>query len=182
MNAGRHLMVLLMLASVGVGPAARMARAALDEEVQVEAAFLYNFTRFASWPETAFGAGGSSLVIGVVGQSPFGGALEGLRGVVQGGHPIAVRTVSGVEGAGQCHLLFVPHGSCGEVDGLLGGLKGRSVLTVSDCPGFARAGGAIEFVVVNDTVRFRVNLEAARRANVKLSSQMLGVAIEVVKN
>lgn len=166
----------LALACLIAGTSA--THAALDEELQVQAAYLYNFVKFCAWPDDAEG---TPLIIGLMGGNPFGTALDELRGAIVKGRTIQVREIAGADAARHCHVLYVArpaHGRAVEVVSALGSLP---VLTVSEAPGFARAGGVIEFAVVSDTVKFRVNVGAARRHGLKLSSQLLGVAIEVVK-
>ena len=59
---------------------------------------------------------------------------------------------------------------------ILLGLKGSSVLTVGDAPGFAILGGVINFVLDDNRVRFEINQKAAEAAHLKLSARLLTVA------
>ena len=88
-------------------------------------------------------------------------------------HPLAVRRYRRVDEITDCHILFVSRQEQRHVDAILDSLKGRSVLTVSDAEGFAARGGMIRFVTDHNRIRLRINLEAARAANLKLSSKLL---------
>lgn len=55
-------------------------------------------------------------------------------------------------------------------------LRGASVLLVGDFPGFAGAGGALQFIIEDNRVRFLINTDAAQRAGLRLSSKLLSVA------
>src|SRR5690348_11218885 len=66
-------------------------------EYQVKAVFLFNFTHFVEWPADAFPGPAAPFVIGVLGQDPFGSALdEAVRGETVNGHPLVVQRYSGI--------------------------------------------------------------------------------------
>lgn len=65
---------------------------------------------------------------------------------------------------------------------ILSDLHNTPVLTVSDAPDFVDRGGMLQFVVQDDKVRFLVNLGAAERAGLSLSSELLKVAVSVKRN
>ena len=158
-----------------------------DEETQVEAAYIYNFVKFVEWPDGAFASEHDDLVIGILGRDPFVGALDTIRGTTirtttTRDRRIKVAVCPGVDQGRRCQLLFVSRSEEARVGEILVHLGESPVLTVAEIPGFARAGGIIEFAIQGDTVKFKVNLEAARRRNLKLSSQLLGVAIEIVRS
>ena len=56
-----------------------------------------------------------------------------------------------------------------------------TVLTISDQAGFVQAGGMIGLRVEDNRVRFDVNLLAAQRAGLTMSSQMLKLAGQVLR-
>jgi len=72
-----------------------------------------------------------------------------------------------------CHILFISRSERPRLEQILAHLQGRSVLTVSDLEDFARQGGVIRFVLVEDKVRLRINLEAAKAAGLTISSKLL---------
>jgi len=150
-------------------------------EYQVKAAFLHNFARYVEWPAGSFRTAGSPLIIGVVGEDPSGGALDDtLRGRVANRHPVQVRHLRWSDPLDGCHMIFV---SSRELDHLAVILKSAgegNVLTIADIEGFSRSGGAIEFRMVGNRVRFDINLSAAERAGLKISSKLLNVARAVV--
>ena len=47
-------------------------------EYQVKAAFLFNFTKFVEWPDAAFADGHAPIVLGILGDDPFGTELTQL--------------------------------------------------------------------------------------------------------
>jgi hypothetical protein len=147
----------------------------------VKAVFLFNFAQFVAWPSSAFPDSSAPLVIGVLGDDPFGSFLdETVRGETVGGRPLEVRRYRSIDEVKTCHILFISPSEEGRVEGILESLKSRPILTVSDGAAFARRGGMVRFISENSRVRVRVNLEAAESANLTISSKLLR-AVEIVK-
>jgi hypothetical protein len=114
------------------------------------------------------------LTICIIGEDPFGSFLdETVRGESVGSRALAVRRYGRVEELKSCHIVFVSRMEHGRLDEVLASLKGRSVLTVGEVEGFASRGGMIRFVTDRNRIRFRINLEAAKAANLTLSSKLL---------
>lgn len=144
---------------------------------QVEAVFLFNFTQFVDWPPQAFAEPGAPIIIGVLGSDPFGAALdEVVRGEVVRGHPLVVHRAQHIEELADCQILFISRSERARVAPILATLKGSNILTVSDLDEFAKEGGMICFVLMDNKVRLRVNLEATKTAGLTLSSKLLRVA------
>ncbi len=167
--------VLLCLLAAG-------AQAQSATEYQVKAAFLFNFARFVEWPTDAFPSADSALQICVLGQDPFGRDFEQvIVDKIVNGHRIEIAHPDGVPQARACQILFIAASETPHLRAILLGLKGSSVLTVGDAPGFAILGGVINFVLDDGRVRFEINLKAAEQAHLKISARLLTVA-KVVLN
>ncbi len=144
---------------------------------QVEAVFLFYFSQFVDWPPSAFAAAGSPIVIGVLGDDPFGDALDqAVAGERVNGRPVVVRHLNGIAEATGCHILYISSSEAPRLLQILSALKGHNVLTVSDLDHFAQSGGMIRFVLIDQHVRLRVNAQAAQAAGLKLSSKLLRAA------
>ena len=163
---------------VGVAYSAMTAaQSGVPTEYQVKAAFLFNFTKFVEWPATAFADPRSPIVLGVLGDDPFGGSLNLIvDGQLVRGRGITIRQYRFGDDVRRCHVLFVSASEQARTAQILGGLQGASVLTVSDFAGFAGGGGVVQFYMEEDRVRFVVNAEAAARANLRMSAKLLAVA------
>jgi len=150
-------------------------------EHQVKAAFLLNFTKFVEWPEAAFSDEHGPIAICVLGEDPFGAALDQIvEGEEVGGRKVVVRRMKEAPAAKQCQVLFLSAG-IKDVPQILSGLS-LGVLTVGEeRDGFLREGGVISFVIENRHVRFDINQSAAENAGLKLSSRLLRVARSVEK-
>jgi hypothetical protein len=149
-------------------------------EYQVQAAFLLNFTRFIEWPAAAFQAAGSPFDICILGDDPFGSALDQtVAGEIANGRSVAARRLLRAPEPKTCQVLFIGT-SEKNIGKILSGL-GPGVLTVGEGESFVRGGGMIAFVVENRRVRFEINQAAAESAGLKLSSRLLSVAKAVEK-
>lgn len=147
--------------------------AAGPTEYEVKAVFLFNFAQFVDWPPTAFANASAPLTIGVLGDDPFGSALdEAIAGESVNGRPLALERYRSIDEVENCHILFI-NLPAEQLAKVLLELKDRNVLTVSDSREFARAGGVIEFVNVANKIRLQINLDAARSANLTISSKLL---------
>lgn len=156
---------------------AGLAQEAAPREFQIKAAFIYNFTKFVEWPAGSFSNATSPLVIGVCGKSPL---REELQAVAQdhkvNGRSIEVRLIQTVAEAGTVHLLFVGSAEEGQAANILAAIQASAVLTVGESEKFTSAGGMIRFVREADKVRFRINVDAAGRAGLRISAQLRKLA------
>lgn len=160
--------------------AAQQGAAAAYGEYEVKAAFLYNFVRFVEWPQEAFAGAGEPLRVCVLGRDPFGETLDrALGGKTVQGRALEVLRVGGMGEARGCHVLFVGDPEGRDPGSLLVVLGDAAVLTIGEAPGFARAGGTIQFVIEESRVRFEINAGAAERAHLRISSKLLGLARSV---
>jgi hypothetical protein len=152
-------------------------------EYQVEATYLYNFGRFVKWPSSATVAKADAFSICVLGQDPFGPALDStLAGETLEGKSLKVKRISTPRDAGECRILFISSTEENHLKEILATLDESCILTVSDMPAFSRRGGMIQFVLEGDKVRFEINLTKAETAKLTLSSELLKVATAVRKN
>jgi hypothetical protein len=144
---------------------------------QVEAVFLFYFSQFVDWPPRAFADERSPIVIGLLGNDPFRGALDqAVAGERVNGRPIVVRRLKGINGATDCHILYISSSESPQLPQILSALKGHSVLTVSDLDHFVQSGGMIRFVLIDQHVRLLINARAAQAAGLTLSSKLLRAA------
>ncbi len=143
-------------------------------EYQVKAVFLFNFAQFVEWPPEAFREAHSPVVIGVLGEDPFGSYLdETVRGEKVNNRPLVVQRYRRAEEIKTCHILFVSRSETERLEPIFAGLRGRNILTVGDAVGFAQRGGMIRFVTEKNKIRLRINLEAAKAASLMISSKLL---------
>jgi hypothetical protein len=167
--------ILLLCLAIAVTPASAQVP---STEYQVKGAFLFNFAQFTEWPSNAFSAPNAPFVIGILGQDPYGKFLdEFVRGESINGHPVVIQRFRSVKDIDTVvHLLFVDKQFAITSEDLALLANNKNILTVSDAPGFAQRGGAINFFKENNRVRFEVNVNTAKDARVVLSSKLLRLA------
>ncbi|MGA7524127.1 MAG: YfiR family protein [Acidobacteriaceae bacterium] len=170
----------LLLAVVGVTSVGLLvpgARAEGPSRDDVEAAYLYNFGKFVRWPA---GSAQGPLLICVAAQDSFTQALAPLvAGEQIDQRPLQVKAVDDPSKVSGCSMLFIGLTDPGRIDAFLAAVEGKPILTVGDVPDFLVRGGTIQFVLMEDHIRFSVNLSAASRSGLDLSSELLKVAVSV---
>lgn len=150
------------------------AQAVQSYDHDIKVAFLYNAVKFVEWPQPL--RAGVPLRLCVLGAGPFAEAAAVLRG-----KPVE-QTVWEVVPAGpksnlrECGVLLISASEAGSLGQALNGVKGGAVLTVGDSDGYAEQGVILNFYPEQNKVRFEVNLEAAKRAGLRISSQLLKLA------
>ena len=168
-----------LLASLSAG---QCARAQAISEYQVKAAYLYSFTKFVEWPDSAFNGPTDPIRLCVLNDKPFQAQLSAIAGNRQiGGRPVVVSLVHDGKESRGCHELFISSAQSQDTMLVIDSLRGSSVLTVGETEDFVEQGGMINFVVLDAHVQFQVNQKAAVNAGLRMSSQLLSVAKRVFK-
>jgi uncharacterized protein DUF4154 len=167
---------------VGLTGAVSGPTVAASLEYRVKAAFLYNFAKFIEWPPPTFAAPDTPYSLCVLGQDPFGEDLDVAAGenTVQG-RRIVVKRLSDMKGITGCHILFVSNSEKRKLAAILEALGDAPVLTVGEDGEFTRMGGCLRFFLVENRVRFEINLPATERARLKVSAKLLALARVVGK-
>jgi hypothetical protein len=172
----RFFLFLLALTLCFVGLRAAEAQTDTTREYQIKAAFLYNFVQFVKWPGTTFPSSDSPFHIGILGDDPFGSALDDtIAGESIDGHRLSVMRSPRIEELEGCQVIFVCRSEGNNLDAILSQLKSKPILTVSELEGFAGKGGDIDFYLSGGKVRFEINPQSARQCGLKMSSQLLSL-------
>jgi hypothetical protein len=170
----RNSLALLAALALAV-PSLRTAQAQ-GQEYALKAVFLYNFCRFIEWPEHAFASRDEPIIIGVLGQDPFGPLLEQtVQGESVRGRRIVVeryRRASEI----RSHVLFVSAEDESRLPEVLAAIGNQSVVTVGETESFLDRGGMIALTAEANRVRLRINPTRLRAANLVASSKLLRVA------
>ena len=147
------------------------------DEYQIKAGFLFNFTRFVSWPDRVYTTATSPTVICVVGDTPLADPLaEAAAGKVFGGRAVLIRRMKAADDPRGCHILFISSKEKGHALRILEDAKGLNILTVGEDPGLIGAGAVIVLSIQDNRVKVEINLEAAARAELKISAKLIAVS------
>lgn len=150
-------------------------------ESKVKAAFLFKFTNYVNWPPNAFESADTPLVISVMEAEDVASELSKLAaGRTIGTRAIVVRRLAAGESAAGSHVLFVGAMDNNHLSKILANARAQSVLTVTELDDALNFGSVINFVVIDDQVRFDISLPAAEHNNLKISSRLLTVAHQVI--
>src|SRR5690242_9174741 len=136
------------------------AQSSSSREYQMKAAFLFNFAQFVEWPSTSFPSDNAPIVIGILGDDPFGTYLEkNIKNESANGHRLSIAHFNDVNDVAHCHILFVNLKRTDNLVDALEKLKARNILTVGESPGFIRYGGIIRLVTDANKIRLQINPE-----------------------
>jgi len=150
-------------------------------EYQIKAAYLLRFLGFIEWPAAAFERADAALQIGVLGAPVL---VDELALLVVGrnaqGRPVQVRRLRAGEPLSELQVLFVGRGEAGRLPALQAAARERAVLIVSEVEEAPPRGSGINFIVVDDKVRFDIDVAIIERAGLRISARLLTVARKVM--
>lgn len=164
--------ILLVLALLGSITSSCLAA---PREYEIKAAFIYNFFRFIEWPTPR-----SNWVVGVLGDDPFEGGLREFESKPISGKKIAIKSLKTAKDAKGCDMVYISSSEAPRLDGVLVTLKGVPILTISDIPSFCDKGGAIGFTTERNRVRYIVNTDTLKQAELKANAKFLQLASKTV--
>ncbi len=164
---------LMQICSAQSGPEA--------SEYKIKAAFVCKFVSYVEWPAQAFAQPDSPIVIGVMATDAVVDELtRTAAGLSVDGRSLVVRRLRRGEPLTDAHLLYIASSEEGRLADALATLKGQPVLVVTESSHAAASGSMINFVVVDDKVRFDIAPQAAELSRLRISARLLGVARLVI--
>ena len=165
------------------GALASDALAAPSLEYAIKAAYLYKLAAFVNWPPASFESSSSPLRICVIGEDPFKTVLDqAVSGVSVAGRPVQIARYDAVQPNMACQIAYVAGSPIQSRADALKILKGEPVLTVTDQ---GRGGdpaseeGVVNFVLIENRVRFDIDQHQAVEDHLALSGKLLSLAVEV---
>ena len=182
------LLVILIAAAVQIAGIA--ADAAPTNEYKIKAAFLFNFIKFSTWPESKF-KDDKTIIIGIIGNNPFGRDIDVISKEKINNQPITIQRFGlfgeiakldskskeqKINEIRKCSVLYIAQSENANLKEIFAMTKDASVLTVGDYPDFSDAGGIINLVMEESKVRFEVNFKAAEESKIQIRSQLLRLA------
>jgi hypothetical protein len=142
---------------------------------EIHSMMVYNFMKYVNWPPAS---NSGDFVIGVLGESKVHETLNKWYGTKsKGSQKIVIKKFSSTEEIVDCHVLYIGKSKSGGFDEVQSKLAGKSTLVITDRSGMGKKGSGINFKTVNGKLKFELNQEAISSANLKVSSQLTGMAI-----
>lgn len=171
----RGALLLVAVLAVVVRPA--LAQVAARTEYEVKAEFLPLFSLFVAWPAVVSPTGDVPIVVGVLGEDPFGSALDKAVQKEEQLHDrkFVLRRGRDIEALMPCHILFICKSERDKLAKILARTERESILTVGDMDGFVAMGGVINFFIKEGRVRFEISAEAAKQKGLKINCQLLSL-------
>jgi hypothetical protein len=146
-------------------------------EYRIKAAFLCKFAHYVEWPAQAFAQPDSPIVIGVVaGDAVADEITRTAAALAADGRPLKVLRLRPGDSMAEVHLVYVASSENSRLAETLAAVKGRPVLIVTESSQAVALGSMINFVVVDDKVRFDISPHAAESSRLKISARLLSVA------
>jgi uncharacterized protein DUF4154 len=179
-KVGLLIVITCLLSAMALGGHAEALDSSDSSEYLIKAGFIYNFAKLVEWPTASFAQPDSPIVIGILGEDPFGATLDRIVADKKiNGRGFAVKRVKwsrDFKDLRDCNILFVSSSEKEHIESVIDAMKGLPILTIGDAPGFAKRGGIINFMLEDNKVRFEVNVEAAKHADLTISSRLLTLA------
>ena len=147
-------------------------------EYCLKAAFIYNFSKFVEWPESAF-RGKKEFCIATLGRTPLDRELAALSGKNVQGRSIVFRKLSSLDDATQCQVLFISRSELAKLEGILDALRDLPVLTIAESDDFCKMGGMLSLEKENGKIVFDVNYRETQRSRLRPNSQLLRLARKI---
>ncbi len=139
-----------------------------------QSVFVYNFTRLIEWP-AEYKTG--DFVIGVIGSGEVFNELKNYTASkMVGVQPIKVVRFNATAEITKCHILFVGYGKTKELADIVTKLSGGSTLIVSENKAAIDKGAAINFVIIEDKLKFELKTSNASSVGLKIHSNLENMA------
>ncbi len=146
-------------------------------EDKTKAVFIYNFLKYIQWPDDDTA---QPFHIAIIGDAEILTPLQEIeKKKTVHNRKIKVTTISAVEEIPACHMLFVSRSEKDNLKKIREAVRGKNILTIGDTEGFAKKGIAINFVIVDEKIRFRINSTVLDDLKLRVSSQLLKLALFV---
>jgi hypothetical protein len=154
------------------------AVAAAPPEIELKAAFLYNFIQYVEWPAGKLPQD-EAFPLCFLGGNPFSDAFDAVQEKKAARLRLNLKEVRLEDAAKACRMLYIGASQQSKLPRVLAALAGSGVLTVADTEGYAEAGVMINLVTRQRNLRFQINLQSARRDGLQISAHLLRLAEKV---
>lgn len=146
----------------------------------VMAVYIYNFTKFFHWPDSnQF----DKFFISIYGESNILNPLKIIAGKEKvNGKQIVVKELTSLNNLDSCHILFLPNKNENQLPDILKLVSGKKILTISNSNGFAENGIGINFLSIDQKIRFEVNRSAIESVGIVPNSRILSLALKIYNN
>jgi len=172
----RRLLAAVVAGGLIASPSIAVPAQEANEQL-LKVAFIYNFAKFTTWPDSVFADPAAPITFCVVGKHEFGNAFDSVQGKSVGGRKVVVKYLSAYRDKDDCQVVYVAPSEKPRLPKIVSTSKEVHALTVSDIDGFGESCGIIRMVRgADDRIGFEINVKAAEQSGLKLSSKLLNLA------
>jgi len=150
----------------------------VPQEYQVKAKYLFNIPLFTEMPPQAKNS--PYYTICLIGDTPLESIIVSSKGKLIKNRPLAVRRIEKLNQSDSCQMLFIASSERNRLQPLLAEAHRRGILTISDMRDFARLGGMISLLTIDNRITFDLNLAAASKASISFSTHLLKLAHDII--
>lgn len=148
-----------------------------DTNTKIKAVFLYNFTKYIEWPQK-YKSG--NFIIGVLADEGFSKEIDVFFSPKSiGSQRFEIKHFAKPAEITQCHMIFISPNFNGNFSEVLTKIKGKSTLLITEKAGYAKQGAAINFTIIDNKQKFELNKANAEKYDLKVSSSLTNLAINV---
>jgi hypothetical protein len=172
----QHLVALVTAVAMVAMPSIAVPAQEANEQL-LKVAFIYNFAKFTTWPDSVFADAKAPITFCVIGKHEFGNAFDSVQGKSVGGRTVVVKYLSAYRDKDDCQVVYVAPSEKARLLKIVSTSKEVHALTISDLDGFGESCGIIRMVRgTDDRIGFEINVKAAEESGLKLSSKLLNLA------
>lgn len=148
----------------------------LVRELTLKASLLLKLTRKIKWPKNV-SSNRNKLILCFHDRDYFRGIIDLAIKHPQVSMNWEVRENVSLEETKNCHILFLDLGQKKQLKKTIAYVKNYPVLTVGDTEGFTEKGVLINFIVVDNKLRFKIKEDALETSSLQINDELLSLAI-----
>ncbi len=147
-------------------------------EYKIKAGYLYNFTKFVSWPEND----SETFNLCIIGKDPFGSIINSIEKRTVKNKPIRLYRFQSISDVKHCHIVYFGtfDKQWRKVGFSIGGVLTvgslENALTTGETKKFTQAGGMFAFFLKDGKVKLQINLKALKKSNLEVSAKLMEIA------
>jgi len=149
-----------------------------EANAKIKAIYIYNFTKYIEWPQD-YKTG--NFIVGVLGSnaSLLGELNKMASAKTVGSQKFEIKNIASAAEATNCHIVYILNDKSTQLADVVGKVKGKSALIVTDKEGLASKGAGINFVIVENKQKIELNKSNIERYKLKVAEQLVSMAVPV---
>lgn len=152
-------------------------------ENQIKAIYLFKFASYTEWPLSAFPQSDSPFTIGIVGSEAIAAELLQLSANQKlANRSINVKIINQKipdNDFSELKIIFISREKSNELVTLIDSIQSKPVLIVTETTDALKVGSIVNFIPIDEHIRFEISLINAERNHLKIGSRLLSVAQKV---